>query len=158
MSRTKEAKGLLALLMLCLMLPTPSFASCLLEQTISRRQSIRDYTNENVSTPQLLEVLQVAYGFSNGNRNTPRIGQSYSLIIFSVNATASYRYVPETNMIILHDESVNKKTIRSHVTYFPCDASVVLIIVWNKTKMTITKSREHKRLNGWKQKITPRLK
>jgi hypothetical protein len=39
-------------------------------------------------------------------------------------------------MIILHDESVNKKTIRSHVTYFPCDASVVLIIVWNKTKMS----------------------
>jgi hypothetical protein len=63
------------------------------------------------------------------------MGYDYSLIIFPVNATGSYRYNPETNTITLHNANVNKETIRPHDSSWPSDASVVLVIVWNKTRM-----------------------
>lgn len=134
MFSTKRAVALIALFTLYFMLPTFSVASYPLEQTVSRRQSIRSYTNENVSTQQLLEVLQAAYGIWSDHRSTPQIGYNYSLIIFPVNATASYRYIPETNTIILHDINVNKETIRPY-SGWPSDASFVLVVVWNGTKM-----------------------
>ena len=114
---------------MCFGLLTFSVRSYPLEQTISRRQSIRNYTNENVSTQQLVEVLQAAYGIWSNHRSTPQIGYNYSLIIFPVNATASYRYIPETNTVILHDINATKETV------WPSDASFVLVVVWNRTKM-----------------------
>lgn len=133
---TKRAVSLTALFILYFILPISSTASSPLEQTVSRRQSTRNYINENISSHQLLTVLQNAYGLSNSHRNIPRIGHNYSLIIYPVNATASYRYTPETNTIILHDTNINKETIRPHHSGWPSDASVVLVIVWNKTKMS----------------------
>jgi len=133
---SKRVVGLIALLFLYFMLPTSSATSYPLEDTVSRRQSVRDYTNENITGQQLLEVLQAAYGFMSDFRSVPRIGCYYSLIIFPVNATASYRYIPETNTIILHNTNVNKETIRPHDQNWPSDASVVLVVVWNKTKMS----------------------
>ena len=106
-----------------------------LEQTVSRRQSIRNYTNENISSQQLLEVLWSAYGHFNSRRNVPQIGHDYSLIIFAVNETGSYRYIPENNSLVVHDLTVNKETIRPYDSGWPSDASVVLVVVWNQTKM-----------------------
>ena len=106
-----------------------------LEQTVSRRQSIRNYTNENISCQQLLEVLWSAYGHFNSRRNVPQIGHDYSLIIFAVNETGSYRYIPENNSLVVHDLTVNKETIRPHDQGWPSNASVVLVVVWNQTKM-----------------------
>jgi SagB-type dehydrogenase family enzyme len=57
------------------------------------------------------------------------------LIIFAVNETGSYRYIPENNSLIVHDLSVNKETIRPHDQGWPSNASVVLIVAWNQTKM-----------------------
>jgi len=131
----KTIAYLIALFLLCSMLYTSYAASYPLEQTISRRQSVRSYTNKNISSQQLLEVLRSAYGFWGAHRSIPRMGYDYSLIIFSVNATGSYRYNPETNTITLHNANVNKETIRLHDSNWPSDASVVLVIVWNKTRM-----------------------
>jgi hypothetical protein len=125
----------MALISLCIVTPAASGTFTSLEQIVSRRQSIRSYTSENITTQQLLEVLQVAYGFWGDHRSIPKIGQNHSLTVFAVNATASYQYVPETNMIIPHDSSVNKETIRPHDSGWPSDASVVLIVVWNKTRL-----------------------
>ncbi len=136
MHMTKRAVSLITLFILYFILPISSTASFPLEQTVSRRQSIRSYTNENISSQQLLTVLQNAYGLSNSHRNIPRIGYDHSLIIFPVNTTASYRYTPENNTIILHDTNVNKETIRPHNDGWPSDASVVLVLVWNKTRMS----------------------
>lgn len=133
---TKTAVSLITLCILYFTLPASSTASFPLEQTVSRRQSIRSYTSENISSQQLLEVLHGAYGLSSGHRNIPQIGYDHSLIIFPVNTTASYRYTPETDTIILHDANINKETIRPHDSSWPSDASVVLVIVWNKTRMS----------------------
>lgn len=132
----KRAVSLITLFILYFTLPASSTASSPLEQTVSRRQSIRSYASENISSQQLLEVLHAAYGLSSGRKNIPQISYDHSLIIFPVNATASYRYTPETNTIILHDTNVNKETIRPHDSSWPSDASVVLVIVWNQTRMS----------------------
>jgi SagB-type dehydrogenase family enzyme len=79
--------------------------------------------------------LWSAYGHFNDRRNVPQIGYDYSLIIFAVNETGSYRYIPENNSLVVHDLTVNKETIRPHDSGWPSNASVVLVVVWNETKM-----------------------
>ncbi|MGQ9460586.1 MAG: nitroreductase family protein [Candidatus Bathyarchaeaceae archaeon] len=120
---------------ICLALLVTQASSLSLEQTVSRRQSIRSYTSEDVSRQQLLEVLWAAYGYANGHRSVPQIGYDYSLIIFPVNTTGSYRYIPESNSLVVHDLTVNKETIRPHDSNWPSDSSIVLVVVWNQTKM-----------------------
>ena len=105
------------------------------EQVASRRQSIRSYTSEDVSEQQLLDVLWAAYSYTNGRRNVPRIGYDYSLTLFTVNATGSYRYIPESNSLVVYDLSVNKGTIRPHNSGWPSEASEVLVIVWDENRM-----------------------
>lgn len=79
--------------------------------------------------------MKAAYGYADNHRSTPQIGYDYSLIIFPVNATGSYRYISEDNSLVVHDLNVNKETIRPHDYGWPSDASVVLVLVWNSTKM-----------------------
>jgi hypothetical protein len=105
------------------------------EQIVSRRLSVRSFTSEDISSQQLLDVLWAAYGYTNGTRNVPRISYGYSLIIFPVNDTGSYQYIPENNSLVVHDLSVNKETIRPHDSDWPSDAPIVLVVVWNETKM-----------------------
>ncbi|NWG11073.1 nitroreductase family protein [Candidatus Bathyarchaeota archaeon] len=107
-----------------------------LEETISRRLSTRNYISVDISSQQLLDVLWAAYGYANAHRSAPLIGYDHSLIIFPVNATGSYQYIPENNSLVTHDLSVNKETIRSHDQGWPSDASAVLVVVWNSTKMS----------------------
>ncbi|MEM3665945.1 MAG: nitroreductase family protein [Candidatus Bathyarchaeia archaeon] len=134
----KLAVVLYAVAALIILLPmlTTSYATHLrLEQTISRRQSVRSYSNENITGQQLIDVLKLSYGMWKAHKSIPPIGCDYSLIIFPVNATASYRYIPETDTLTIHNINVNKETIRLHDSNWPSDASVVLVVVWNKTRM-----------------------
>ncbi|MGD2066864.1 MAG: nitroreductase family protein [Candidatus Bathyarchaeota archaeon] len=106
-----------------------------IEQEASRRQSMRSFTSENVPRQQLLEVLWAAYGQTNGRGNVPRIGTAYSLVLFTVNGTGSYKYVPESNSLVVHDLTVNKESIRSYSQDWPSNAKEVLVIVWDQTKL-----------------------
>ena len=123
----------MTVLVCCLLVTTQAF-SLPLEETASRRQSMRSYNSENVSRQNFLDVLHAAYGYTNEQRTTPMIGSDYSLILFTLNATGSYKYVPESNTIVVHDLSVNKETIRPHNSGWPSDAKEVILIVWDKTK------------------------
>ena len=134
MRKTKRATYLIVLFLFYFMLNALYATASPLEQTVSRRQSIRNYTNENISCQQLLEVLWSAYGHFNSRRNVPQIGYDYSLIIFAVNETGSYRYIPENNSLIVHDLTVNKETIRPHDSGWPSDASVVWLLFGIKQK------------------------
>jgi predicted secreted protein with PEFG-CTERM motif len=129
---------------ICLALPlfmlasigrTQSQASLSFEQIVSRRLSVRSFTSEDISSQQLLDVLWAAYGYSNGIRSVPQIGYDYSLVIFPVNETGSYRYIPRNNSLVVHNPNVNKETIRPHDSNWPSDAPFVLVVVWNETKM-----------------------
>jgi len=108
-----------------------------LEETISRRLSTRDYTSENISSQQLLEVLCAAYGHNNSYRSIPEIGYNYPLIIFPVNETGSYQYIPENNSLVVYDLTVNKETIHNDFPSYNSwvtSANVILVIVWNQSE------------------------
>jgi nitroreductase len=97
---------------------------------------MRSYTSETVSRQVFLDVLWAAYGTTNEQKTTPMIGSDYSLIIFTVNETGSYKYIPETKSLAVHDQTVNKETIRPYNTDWPSDAKEVLVIVWDKNRMS----------------------
>lgn len=120
---------------ICLSLLITQSFSLSNEQVASRRQSMRSYTSEDVSEQQLLDVLWAAYGYTNGRRNVPRIGYDYSLILYTVNETGSYRYIPESNSLAVHDLTVNKESIRSYDSGWPSDASEVFVIAWDENRM-----------------------
>lgn len=121
---------------LCLLVGVGLTSSSPMEETVSKRQSVRSpYATGDVSSQQLLGVLGAAYGYAGSNRVVPQIGSDYSLIIFPVNATGSYRYVPGTNSLAVHDATVTKETIRPHDTGWPSDANIVLVIAWDQNKM-----------------------
>lgn len=106
------------------------------EVTVSQRYSVRAFDAQLVSSTQLLTILQASYGYVGSSRVLPKIGNEYSLVIYAVNASGSYRYEPETNSLAEHSLAVNKETIRPYDSDWPSNANVVLIIVWDQTRMS----------------------
>lgn len=127
--------GVVVIFVLILLIGFRVVAATPLEITTSQRYSVRSFTAQTVSSQQLLSVLWAAYGYTGSNRVLQKIGDDYSLAIFPVNASGSYRYRPETNSLEVHNTLVNKETIRPHDSDWPSDANVVLVIVWDQTKM-----------------------
>jgi hypothetical protein len=136
MKFSKKQIGAFLVLVLFLSLQSVFAASQPIEQTMSTRQSTRDYTSQAITEPQLLEILRAAYGTWQNHRSVPKIGTDYSLTVFAVNATGSYRFVPEDNLLVVHDLTVNKDTI-SPIDFqgYASKADTVLIPVWNQTTM-----------------------
>jgi hypothetical protein len=123
------------LLLVCLsLIVAPSFALSN-EQVASRRQSTRSYSSTITPRHQLLDVLRAAYGYTAARRNTPKIGSGYSLVIYALNQTGSYRYIPESNSLVVHDLTANKQT-NGIISSWVKSASDVLVIVWNETAMS----------------------
>ena len=129
--------GLTAFLVYCLLV-TPALAdSVSIEQTISARYSARSWTSDNISNVQLLEVLHSGSGYFGDHRSIPQVGNAYSIDLFVANATGTYLYVPEQNMLAVHDLSVNKETLRSNFDQsYVADANAVILIIWNQTRMS----------------------
>lgn len=125
-----------ALLAAILILPEASAAASSLEQVISSRYSVRTWTTDTIPNNLLLEVLRSGYGYYDNHRTIPRYGSSYSLDLFVANATGTYRYVPEQNILTIHSLSVTKEMLRSRFDQgYPADANAVIIIMWNQTRM-----------------------
>ena len=135
LSKTRAVVFLVTALICSSLLVTQVFTLSL-EEVVSRRQSVRSFSSENVSRQQLMNTLNFAYGYTNEKRNTPTIGTAHSLIIYTLNQTGSYRYYPETNSLVVHDLTVNKETIRHFNSDWPSDAKEVLVIVWDQTRMS----------------------
>lgn len=106
------------------------------EVTVSNRYSVRTFAPQAVSSTQLLTILRSSYGYVGRNRVLPRIGNEYSLVIYVVNASGSYRYEPETNSLAEHNLAVNKEKIRPYDSGWPSNANVVLIIVWDQSRIS----------------------
>ena len=70
-----------------------------LETVISRRMSIRDFKDTPVPVELLLKVLWAAYGYSWRGRVIPSLSD-HPLRIYVCNASAVYKFVPETNSLV----------------------------------------------------------
>ena len=129
--------GLVALFIFCLLLSTASSPPIPIEQAMSMRASIRNYTGADISQQHLLDALKAAYGYWGDHRSIPLVSSNYCLSIFVVNSTGSYLYNPGTNTVSVYNLSVDKDQISPKITQgYASSASVVLIIVWNQTKQS----------------------
>ena len=92
--------------------PTPK-GSMSLEEAIDRRRSIRRFTPEPISQPQLSQILWATQGVTDtrsGDRAIPSAGATYPLEIFVVCGSncvenisdGIYRYNPESHSLIPH--------------------------------------------------------
>lgn len=122
--------------MLLMLFQIGSAMAAPLETTTSQRYSARTYTDQPVTSQQLLTLLCTAYGYLGTKRVSPSIGETYSLTLFSVNSSGSYLYTPETNSLSIWDATVNKESIRPRLTQdWENGANVIGVIVWNQTKV-----------------------
>ena len=130
-------------------LPSPSQKGLLsLEEAISRRRSIRNFTPEPISQPQLSQILWAAQGISNtpwGYRTVPSAGATYPLDIFIVCGRNSiegigdgtYHYEVNSHSLTLHHEGdVRLELARVALDQefiYEAPVDIVVCAVYNRT-------------------------
>ncbi len=109
-----------------------------IEQTIASRYSVGSWNGNGVPSSLLMDVLRNSYGYIGNHRSVPRVSSDYSLALFVANASGTYRYVPEENLLVIHDGSVNEQTLapRFQQSAYPDGATALVIIVWNQSKVS----------------------
>jgi len=122
-------------------LPKPTKDNMVLEHAISRRASIRTWETTDITVDELSKVLWTANGYSQTNeaeRTSVSINGLHSIVVFVVNSTATYRYIPETHSLVLW-KSVTIDDMRAEPCWRPnnnaynAGASAILLFVWNQT-------------------------
>jgi nitroreductase len=82
-------------------LPPPLAVDIVLEESMFRRMSVREFTNETVTDEELSTVLWAACGYqSNGGRTIAGINNTYSGIIYVLKEDAAYRYNPINHSLV----------------------------------------------------------
>jgi SagB-type dehydrogenase family enzyme len=74
-----------------------------LEETISRRRSVRDFTEQRLTLEQLSQLLWAAQGITDprGFRAAPSAGALYPLELYVVSADGFYHYRPKGHELVL---------------------------------------------------------
>jgi SagB-type dehydrogenase family enzyme len=120
-------------------LPQPHIETLNLEQAISRRKSIRSWQPANITSQELATILWAANGYAQNafERTTLSINETYPIILFVVNASATYRYIPLNHSLVHWNTKTKTELIDLGCwPYYGNDnvnryASAVLILVWN---------------------------
>jgi len=86
------------------LLPEPLFIDMSLEETIMRRMSMRNFTEDPVTDEELSTVLWAAYGLRDDGKFTiPKINDSNSVVIY-VLLEDVYKYNPENHSLVFYKE------------------------------------------------------
>lgn len=113
------------------LLPPPQSISMNLEQTIFRRMSIREFTNETITDQDLATILWNACGYrADGNRTISGINNTFSSIIYVLKEDAAYTYNPINHSLQLYREGDWRDT----VGYQYPGAPLVFGLCWNTTR------------------------
>lgn len=113
-------------------LPQPRYkGSVSLEEAISRRRSVRRFSDAPVSTEDLSQILWAAQGITEGYfRTVPSAGALYPIELFVATKEGVHRYVPKGHLL---EEGI-KKDVRKEISTaalgqrFIKEAPVVLVI------------------------------
>jgi len=112
-------------------LPEPLDVNMLLETSINRRMSIREFTDEPVSDEMLSTILWAGYGLQNdGSHTVSRINGTYAASIYVLNEEAAYKYDPENHRLIVYKEGDH----RTDIDILQYDAPIQLGLCWDTTK------------------------
>ena len=83
------------------LLPPPLTTDMILEESIMRRMSIREFTEEPVTDEELATVLWAAHGLrEDGKRTIQKIEDDYSSIIYVLKEDAAYIYNPYNHSLV----------------------------------------------------------
>jgi nitroreductase len=108
-------------------LPPPQPIDMILEETIFRRASVRDFTDEPVSDQDLATILWTAYGLrQDGMQTTPPINSTHSARIYVCTDHGVYTYEPQNHSLIFYKNG-------DYTNNFQYKAPIQLGLVWNTT-------------------------
>ena len=86
------------------LLPPPQFIDMILEESIMRRMSMRNFTEDPVTDEELSTVLWAAYGQrDDGKFTVAKINGSHSVVIY-VLLEDVYKYNPENHSLVFYKE------------------------------------------------------
>ena len=87
------------------LLPVPLKPDIILEKTIFRRKSVRNFTEEPVTDEELSTILWAAYGLRQDNTSTvPGIEGVHGVVIYVLKEDAAYIYNPENHSLVFYKE------------------------------------------------------
>ncbi|MBU2635633.1 MAG: SagB/ThcOx family dehydrogenase [Bacteroidetes bacterium] len=101
-------------------LPKPKLAGKLsLEETISKRRTVRSFSNKPISIEELSQLLWACQGITStdGKRTAPSAGALYPLEVFAVAGNVKdldpgiYRYIPESHSMQLIAKGDHRRSL-----------------------------------------------
>lgn len=106
-------------------LPPPQKTEMILEETIFRRASVRDLSDDPVSDELLSTILWAAYGYRDDNsRTVPTITGVHAVHIYVLRKDGVYKYNPKNHSLIFHRSG-------DYTNRFQYNAPIQLGIVWD---------------------------
>ncbi len=112
-------------------LPSPQSIPMNFEQTVFRRMSIREFTNQSITDQELSTILWCAMGVRpDGGQTTAGVNGTHSAVIYVLKEDAAYTYAPENHSLVLYKPG----DWRSIVGYQYPTAPVVLGLCYNATR------------------------
>ncbi|MCK5300968.1 MAG: nitroreductase family protein [Thermoplasmatales archaeon] len=86
-------------------LPPPIEVDMILEESIFRRMSVREFTDDPVSDEDLSTILWAAFGLRDDGKHTiSKINNSHSAVIYVINEEAAYKYDPINHSLVVYKE------------------------------------------------------
>jgi len=86
-------------------LPPPLDIDMILEESIFRRMSVREFTDEPVSDEYLSTILWAGFGLRDDGKHTiSKINNTHAAIIYILNEDAAYKYNPLNHSLIVFKE------------------------------------------------------
>lgn len=110
-----------------------------LEETLARRRSVRDYTQEPLAYAELGQLLWAAQGITSpqGFRTAPSAGARYPLEVYIVLPEGVYHYSPQQHRLSLHLAGDKRPDLHAVALYqaavLQAPAVIVMAAIYQRT-------------------------
>jgi nitroreductase len=112
-------------------LPPPLDVDMILETSICRRMSIREFTMEPVSDEMLSTILWAAFGVRNDKTYTiSEINRTHAAVIYVLNEEAAYTYDPDKHSLFVYKQGDH----RSDINILQYEAPIQIGLCWDTSK------------------------
>jgi SagB-type dehydrogenase family enzyme len=128
-----------------LLLPPPDLLDgALLTESIARRGSVRDFSTEPLSWPQISALLWAAQGLvePGGSRTVPSAGALYPLEVYVVTDDAVLHYVPDTASVEIRRTEDGTRLLQEATRDTPASFAPAIVVITGVPSRVTGKYRE----------------
>ncbi len=112
-------------------LPSPMDVDMILETSICRRMSVREFTNEAVRDEMLSTILWAAFGLRKDDTYTvSEINGTHAAVIYVLNEEAAYTYDTINHSLIVYKEGDH----RTDINILQYEAPIQIGLCWDTSK------------------------